>query len=745
MGARGLTRAIVLSGVVLGLAGPAWAQIDFGDFKLAGEVEVGGAYLAEPSTSRRAKFEEYRDVPEFAFLEGLRLRLYDPSERYSFELWGTNWGYEDQEYLALLERVGLWQAGFEWNQIPHILSTTGRSLAVETSPDTFTLPTPRPSPLSLHNLAPRLDEIGVRWDTARLWLLVTPTPELDLRAEYTRIQKDGTRPFSAAFGSPGGNFFEVLQPIDQTVHDFRLTGTWAGERYQIQAGYTLSIFNNDFDSVTIDNPCFGLPAALPAGCGASDGGAAAPARGRVSLAPDNMAHSVFVSGGASLPWWRTRLTGNFSWGLQLQNADFLAHTITPALASNPLLALPESSLDGHVQTILLNLSAVSRPLPPLALTLKYRLFDYDDRTDTLTFPGHVVNDRGPVATDEREAGRFSYTRHNVDGDARWRFSWPVSLTGGGGWERWDRNRHREVQRSDEYFAKGVVDATPLDWLNLRLLYRPSFRRIGEYDTFAHAGHEVQEDPEGAGARQFQSVLLRKFDEADRNRQRVDFEVSITPIPSVTLTTTVGYRDDDYFNSTLGLQQSTVWAVGADVTWRPTDRFSAFAGYMWERYDSRQRSRSRPVTGATTFDFPDFDWVSDSIDTINTVHAGIQAALIPDALDLRIVASFEQAVGEIDTFNPITPVSGTAAQRASAIAQPFPRFKDHLFRLESALRYRFLKNWSATLRHVFETYDQKDWRTDGLDPFQGLSSIWLGNDLRAYHAHWVGIVLGYRFR
>src|SRR6185369_11234538 len=157
--------------------------------------------------------------------------------------------------------------------------------------------------------------------------------------------------------------------IDQTIQDFRIGGTWAKENWQLQFGYVLSIFRNDLSGVQADNPCSGATA--PVGCASGDAGAAAPTRGQVSLAPDNMANTFTVNGGVNLPWWRTRLTGNFSYSLQLQNQDFLPHTIDPAFAGNPVLALPQSSLHGNVQTILANIGLVSRPIRNVTLTAKY--------------------------------------------------------------------------------------------------------------------------------------------------------------------------------------------------------------------------------------------------------------------------------------------------------------------------------------------------------------------------------------
>ena len=105
-----------------------------------------------------------------------------------------------------------------------------------------------------------------------------------------------------------------------------------------------------------------------------------------------------------------------------------------------------------------------------------------------------------------------------------------------------------------------------------------------------------------------------------------------------------------------------------------------------------------------------------------------------------------SVGRIETRNPTAPVSGTAAQSASATARRFPAFEDTILRLETALTYHFLKNWSAKLGYAFEMFEKTDWRTDTLNPFiPGVSSIWLGNDLKNYTAHIVGATLAYRFK
>ena len=730
-----VTWLLVLVLHAAGALSVASAQIQLGGFNVEGEIEAGGRFFIErPSSKERAKFEEYRDLSPGGVLAGLNLRLLRPDESFFAEFGGSKWGYSDQDYYLSVGRLGTWQFDFLWDQTPHIISTTARLLATEPQRGVFVLPTPRP-PLPAHNSAPDIDEIGVRWDKAVMRFAYSVSPSLDFAAEYTRTRKEGDKPMGMAFGSPGNNFYEVLQPIEQTVHDFRLRGAFAEAGYQLQFVYGLSIFENDLTRIRADNPCFGNAAP----CSASD--AAGPATGQSSLPPSNMAHSLSLAGGVNLPL-RTRVNANAAWGLHLQNDAFLPHTINPALAGNPDLALPKHNLGGLVQTWLVYLNATTRPFDPVTFSARYRFYDYSDESRKITFPAVVLNDN--VLEPSRSAGRWSYQKQNADLDARTRLFETLALTTGVGWERWDRNEHREVPVSDEFFAKAALDATPTDWLLARVTYIPSFRRISNYNTRAHAEHSVEEDPGAALAGQ--SLLLRKFDEAERNRQKVEAQLQFTLGNVFTATPTASYHWDDYVDSPLGLQQESGWSAGIDLSFTPVERVVFSAGYTYELLFQKMRSRSRPVTGTTTFDFVDFDWISDLQDTVHTVYAGVKAALIPKVLDLTINGNYSNALGRIETRNPTAPVSGTAAQNASAKAQRFPAFEDTILRLETALTYHFLKNWSAKVGYAFEMFEKSDWRTDTLNPFiPGVSSIWLGNDLRNYTAHILGATLAYRFK
>ncbi|HSL52173.1 MAG TPA: MtrB/PioB family outer membrane beta-barrel protein, partial [Candidatus Deferrimicrobiaceae bacterium] len=190
---KAIRRLILAAFGVLGAAAPASAQLEIGGMRLEGEIEAGPRFfLVEPSKSRSSKFLEYRDINEGLFLQDLRLRIFRPDESYSTELGGRQWGLQDQEYYVRTGRLGKWEFGFDWDQMRHIFSTNARMLATETSRGVFTLPTPRPA-LALYNSARELDEISVRWDTAHMFLRLTPAEDLEITMEGTRIRKEGDR------------------------------------------------------------------------------------------------------------------------------------------------------------------------------------------------------------------------------------------------------------------------------------------------------------------------------------------------------------------------------------------------------------------------------------------------------------------------------------------------------------------------------------------------------------------------
>lgn len=725
--------------------------------KTSGDVVVGGrVYADRPPPRDRAEFEEYRDLPESAFLQYLRLRGDSKDDFYTVEFFAINGGQQDQKFQVRSYGVGKFDFLFEWDQIPHLLCTTCRTLFVQGTQGTFTLPTPRPSPLTAYNAAPAIDEVGFRTDTALVDVAYTPTSDWDIGVEFRLSNKHGDRPVGLPFGTPGNQAAEVPAPIQETAYGVHVNAGYAGDGYQLQFGYDLSIFNNDINALIVDNPCFGLPAALPAGCGGSSGGPLAPATGQGALAPDNMANTFTLAGGVNLPM-KSRLNASFSYSWRTQDQSFLPFTVNPTLAANPIIvaaqnALPDN-LNGDVQILRFNLGATSRPMERMTATANFRLYSYNDNSDAIPFTAYVEDDRSiqsGASLNERAqlAQRYPYTKYNAGADVRYQLFDPLAVKVGFYWERWDRkadllavdptlvepggdsvlNVPREVGTTDEYTPKLMLDYTPLDWLLFRLSYAYSIRNAS---TYLQASEE-------------QFGLLRKYDMADRNRNRVDFLADVFAMDNLTFTATFNWQDDDYRNTQYGLQDAQTWAAGGDVTWRPLEWLTAFVGYVHEEWDTNSHFRYRQAPN--DLNNPTLDWLSKTDDRYDTVRVGFDAELIPKKLDGGATWSYSVGRTDMSASNPVPPAGSTGAITASATAQDYPDIKSELSVLNIFLRYWITEQFSAMVRYSFENYTQSDFRYDGLQPFNASTgdTIFLGLDPQNYTAHYFTLSLGYHF-
>ncbi len=769
--------------VVLAGAGAASAQTKtetqlFG-WNLEGEIESGLRGLPQNPNGDRTpgladgKFEEYRDINSTSagtglYLENLRLRLFRPDEAYSIELAGKNWGLHTQEFHLLGERLGQWQAGFDWDQMRHIYSTDSQSLFKVFGDNVFVLPSTRP-PLSSWNSARGWGctpasfgsgndcdgQISQQWFTGRLFFKLSPTPSTDVSAELTRIFKDGQRPFGMAFGSPGGIFLELVQPISQTIYEFKLRGSYVTEMFQLQGGYTASVFVNDFPWVRADNPCLGAGNVVPVPALACPAAGTQAQFGTTSLPPNNQAHTFNLSGGVNLPM-HTRINSGFTYQLRFQNQDFQQQTYSNSLVlTNPGLVLPQKSLNGNVQTALFNLDVTSRPLPaPVTFTLKYRLYDYMDMSDTITFGAFIINDQNAVTASPYRAGRYSYLRQNADVAGRYQFTHNTALTLGVGWEGWNRSHDYEVTRSDEPMAKAAFDYTPTDWMLARLSYTAGFKRGDGYNSNAWGEANGNQPPTFAGSGS-QDTHLRKFNEGDRDQQVVNLMLQITPTDKLTFTPSASYKYVNYVSgglfdsqaapqhnlSLLGLQQVVGWNAGMDINWAPTDRISFSTGYVHESNFQKQRNRNNPPTNAS------MDWISDSTDTTETFNASTKATILPEKLVFKMNGSYSQTLGRVEQYSP--NATGSAVYNAGLpgdITFRWPAFYDSLAHIDGALEYNLTKAWTAKLFYVYEQFINHNWQTN-VTPFLNNNSagaIFLGQNWQNYTAQIVGVTLKYKF-
>jgi MtrB/PioB family decaheme-associated outer membrane protein len=732
-------------------------QAEILDLKLSGEGEVGArGFPDRPSKSDRAKFEEYRDIPSGGYLEDLRLQLESKDETYSLELGAKEPGERDQNIFLRSQKAGRYYFDFEWDQIPHVFSNNGQSLHSGTGGGNLTISgavrnelQAASAPVDTARIQKAINEnvrdidLRLRQDTAKTEFRYTPTRGWDLRLGYSFRQKNGTRPFGANTGTNNASSFnivEIPEPIDHKTHDVSASAEYGSDWGSIGLRYTGSIFQDDLASVAWDNPFRTTDSGGP--LAANNLG---PARGRHALAPDNLAHNVALSGAANLPF-RSRLIGTLSYGWWRQDEAFLPMTTNSCFLGSPAPSctagaptaspLPARSLDGKVDTLLGNLTLNTRLHRDVSLTARYRFYMLDNKTPELTFLDYVQADRTLVTTDRRSLA-LQYNRHNAGLDLGWRPVRKISLKAGYGWERYDRDR-RDANVTDEHSGKLSADVTPIEWLLLRASYLFSARRFDKYNHEHFVGEPGFPAGEPPGTLPMHPAL-RKFDLADRDRNRVEMLGQVTPLDLLTFTATFGLGNDDFKRVRFGITGDDNWNIGADIVYVPIPRVSLFTNYNHEEFDSKMHSVQRPP-----FEDPNRLWDSKMRDIIDTVGAGTDLELIPKLLDLRLSYGFSTATGKVKT-RPLGTGVGLLTPAVN-----FPDTKTRLHELNARLSYHLSQNVTARLNYIFERWTDKDFATDpvqpyivAVDPFAS-RSVFLGATRPNYSVHIIGLSFRFKF-
>lgn len=671
------------------------------------EFELGArGYIDRPATSELAQFQKFRDDPSGAILQDLRVWWRRDAQRVEFR--ARRAAQEDQSLAFRSTALGRYTFDLERDRVPRIFSTTGRLLGDQLARGEFLLATPRPHPIE-HNTGARLERTGVRWDTDRLALSIHPRPNAPLRAEYTRTSKSGDRPMGMVFGSAGGNFREILEPVEHTAHAFRLSQDFATPVVQVAVAYHFSRFENKVEAVTADNPLV------------SDPSAAGAYRGQTALAPSNRAHALSASAGVSLPF-RSRINGSVAYGWRSQDQSFLPHTINGRLLSGDLPVLPES-LGGDTRTLRIGVSARTRPVASVTASARYRLFELEDRTPDLVLGSRVRSDQA-VLSGPFEAHRYPYTRENVGLDLGWSPVRPVTLRAEYDWERWERDASvRNVGETRERTPRLTLDVKPIRWVSLRGSYLWSERRGDEY--------EERND----------LVLLRRFDQADRDREALGISVQVFPLDAMDLFLGYDRGERTYPDSPYGRQDDGDESWTAYLTWSPTPRVTAHASYVLEEFRLTQRSRYRGELPVEP-DNPTFDWIGDTDESVRTVGFGATVGLLPRKLDVQVAWDRSKGISRLTTANPVRPRSSNVGNRTSAEAEDFPEVSHVLNPAHVALRYRVSDTWLATVRFVSERFTNEDFRTAGQLPSAGMDLL-LGNDLRGYTARYMTVTVSYQ--
>jgi MtrB/PioB family decaheme-associated outer membrane protein len=722
-----------LLGLVLLCAAPAAAQKDLGPVVLSGEVELGGRLVW--GDENNAKFQEYRDLRD-GLIGSFDLLVEDSDIEHWLRARSENTGYDDQRYWLEGGRYGRYRIEGFYGELPYFTSNLSQTPYLRSGND-FQFPSfvdrnaieaacaddPDLPPLCNATvdaqLAPAFQpkNIKLKWTEGRVGGEYHVDESTTLRASYRIQDKQGNRTWGMGFGTPGGTFITLPARVDEKIHEARAGVDWHREDSSFTVEYLGNFYDDDLGSVIGANPL------VPANTLTDDAD-----QGRASVPPDNWAQSLLLSGSTRLPIeMPNRIAASFAYGFRYQDDKFLPDTINPRI-TNP--ALPQNSLDGQVQTLLGNLVATAQPAPDVGVKLRYRVFDYENLTDSITFPEWVLNDTNEE-DDPLTSIHNDYLRQNANLDVHWDFaeSWTGSV--GFGFEGWNRSKDREVEDLYEYGPDLNLDYRTRKGTILHTGYQFRSRDGSSYRPFAPVekkyGFDCNEDPIPTDCSAVKFFRMRKFTEADRYLHRFALLGKITPLEDLELTfsSDVGYAD--YHDSSFGLEESLDWDVGADVFYQIHPRISliAYYTYQWQRY--RQNSRERPrnfVPPIVITDDPLNNWKSRTLYQYHNAEAIVRFALLPDKLDAEF-GYLVQAGKE-----------STHASGDQGAAVDYPNVHDLLQAVSATLTWNVLEEVSLSAGYRYEDYDIQNFRSELIPAslLDASNDLYLGAVIKDYTAN-----------
>jgi MtrB/PioB family decaheme-associated outer membrane protein len=738
-----------------------------------GYVEIGArAFLNDPECcgvsafggKSLAKYYEYSDNRPGPFLDG-RVVAGSRDGLYRADFWARNVGYNDQRYQFDFSKAGYNYFAFDWNQIPHVYSTSAQTLYNGVGTGALTLPaglsnqlataaggafTPTPAQAaqvqSIINSNVHRTDIGIRRDTASIENRWTPTEAWDVRLNYSNTRRTGTQVDGVSFFGGGalGPVSQVTAPVADTTQNYGLSGEYAGvspwgKKFTAKLGYGGSTYTDDLQSYTVQNPfCItGAAACAP--------GSAAPLA-LVSMPPSNQANAFTGTFAADLPM-QSRYMGTVSYQMMRQNQAFQPFTINPNTGvlingQNPasLGALPVQSLNGAVNTFLVNNVLTTQITQDVRVKSSYRYYNYGNDTPEIRFPGWVLNDNfvptGATSFTPVNSLSVAYTKQNAGEELTWRPSRQWNIGAAWGFERYDWTR-ADVTSTNENSGKAFVDWKPVSWVTARASWLYGERRYENYDYLNLVGNFQWQTP-GSSLRY--STAMRQFYLDNRDRSKGQFSLAVDLIHGLTVTPTFGVIADDYriASNELGLTRNHALHSGVEVAYVFDPSLTFLLSYMNDRYDQQLRSSIGFDPNALA---PANVYSASIRDYVNTYSGGINYALLPGTLDLKFIytlamSSSDQPVIFGDGSLPVTgqyPNVATTWQRFDASAR-------YRFDPADVRRIGFSGEVYAKLAYAWERNSVTNWQNDLMQTYMySVSSstgymTWLAFNNPNYNVH-----------
>lgn len=778
-----------------------------------GTAEIG--VIGVSGDKNNAKFKEYKDLDSGPYLNNFGISAEKPDSAVFVEALGGGVANDDQYYGLSFGRYNDWKIKAFYSKTPHVFTSTYRNLWNGTGTNNQTLKTLTPggttnaattdANIQAAALATPYSELGILRTKGGARLDMNLGEAWSVFASYTNEKKEGARPFGLVMGGGGGTGgVEIPESIDNDTHDFFLGARWKDALSALNLQAQVSLFRNNIDTMTVQNPMF-----LAAANGVAAGGFTTA---RYDMHPNNDYYNLKGEYARSFPdFYKARFTAVVSTSALRQDDNHIPSTTYPGVTANGVAggswdttaSLSQSSADAKIDIRLLDLGLSLTPMSDLDVKGKYRHYETKNKTqyfacNPLTGQwGRLTNDgsgaavttnltgcglaASPSTTTAPNSGNvnirnipYEYKQDNYTLAGDYRLSRNNSVNAAYEHERYDRE-HRERKETWEdklkfgYVNRSIEDGT------LRLSLEGARKRGSTYVSDPY--HEFYSAslgllPTAAGTvNSWIHVLtnLRKFDLADRDQNILNARFNYALAPNLDGGINLQLKDIKYPGSQYGRNgKQRQNSLNLDLNWRQSESMSLYGYYSYQD-GSLQQSNIQPGTacampaGITTQEqaeavlaacalagstqFPlSRGWSEKQTDKNDVFGIGLTYNFNVAKLDVNY--TYVKGRSKIDyTYNPSASGLNLSAAVVALAGNGFPALTFEQNILEANLLVPIDKKLSVRFLARYEDGKIADWHYDGVAAYPSPAAnqqTYLDAGPENYTATLIGALLKYDF-
>jgi MtrB/PioB family decaheme-associated outer membrane protein len=640
-------RLTALAAALLTVYGPAHAAEGFVLEPNSVSIGVGGWSNDRPQQGR---YDGMRDSGSNLLLDA-DLSKRDDATGTWLGLKARNLGLDNRELELEWLRQGDIGASLEYSRIPYdnpyIYNTGVQGIGTST----LRVPTPSIVPGTGANA-----ELGTVRDRLTAKFYKNLGIGLNFNASFRHEDKEGTRAWSR-----GGASEFAVEPIGSTTQQLEAILSYAKDRLQLSGGYYGTLYDNS--NKTVVTSLTSLAAATTY---------------NLSLPLSSTSHEVFLNGGYDFtPTTRGTFKGSYSTVLQDEAIPSSNDTTLVWPAGQAPSPLAPKSLNGRLDTSLLEAGLTAKPMPKLSVLANLRYRDFKDKTPVqgLVFAGVT-----PTVFNTP----FSYTNKTGKLEATYRLPESYSAVGGIEYKGQDRSvpnvgmtwvPFRQTLNEMNYRAE--LRKSMSETLNGSLAYVYGNRDGSAYKVPGDAANPLQD-------------LINPLNIANRKREKFRALVDWAPIDKLGFQFTVEEGKDKYGGpGQYGLQDGSASLYSVDANYALNTDWQVRAWY------TRDQTKAHEITQQTATNLKHND-LSETGDSFGLGTSGKVSGKMKMGADLEQFKSVNQY---LQTLAGGTLAAGTV---------PTPNITNKLFRLKMFAQYAVSKTSDLRFNLIYEKWTTDDW-------------------------------------